>query len=603
MATKYRGAISILFALFCVFALSVGHILDSAPLVPGGTLFGLLFTLLFFLVFFAAIRVLKKEMLLPALVTGAILSAAIVLGAAHVSDPGTLRPFYLFVDFLGLLFLFTALLVLLEAYFPAINGLLYSKAPRLYGKIEQSVGAKTFFVLWGIILLIWIPAFLATCPGYYSYDGPLQIEMAVDYHLLDAANPLFHTLFLYGTFALGHALTGTYTAGLTIYCVTQALILSAAFSCFGCFVLRKRVPFLVVLLSLIFLSFNPIIQIFAFSTTKDVLFAAFFLFFCIFTLQVLQDPEWFYYKKRYMIAYVIAVLLMSLFRWQAIFLFVICVPFLLVSGRRYIKKGLVVFLTAAISTAIAVCVLNNLPHTNKKSAIAESISVPVQQIALVMSAAPETVTPEEKAMINKYLPDKAFEEFTPEISDYVKGRFNVDEFKKNPADFWKVWFSLGLKNKKYYAWSFMHGFIGYVYPSPATTNGWSGVLPFYSAGSVDIAQDSFLPGYYEYLRNADHGVVANLPIVSTLISNAFPFWVIIVTSFLLVTQKRRKMLIFPIIMLVYLVALFFGPVVTARYVLPLTVCVPLTVCLLFLDNTPPLPAEHKFITEKEEFPA
>ena len=79
-----------------------------------------------------------------------------------------------------------------------------------------------------LILLGWIPVFLAYYPSVFAYDaeGQLYQVLAHDY---STHHPLLHTLFLGAFFRLGGSLPGSYPAGLAIHSFVQMLLRAAAF--------------------------------------------------------------------------------------------------------------------------------------------------------------------------------------------------------------------------------------------------------------------------------------------------------------------------------------------------------------------------------------
>ena len=86
-----------------------------------------------------------------------------------------------------------------------------------------------FFVLWAVIFLLWIPFWLSSYPGIFSYDSNLQFNWYfTDYR--SAHHPLVHTWMLGGLVDLGHTLFGSYQAGAVLYALTQMVIMSALFA-------------------------------------------------------------------------------------------------------------------------------------------------------------------------------------------------------------------------------------------------------------------------------------------------------------------------------------------------------------------------------------
>ena len=77
-----------------------------------------------------------------------------------------------------------------------------------------------FFIVWGVIFLLWIPCILAFYPGNYSFDIPWQ-TLSKRFH------PLLHTGFWVICVNLG-SITGIDAT--LIYAIIQMAVLSAAFA-------------------------------------------------------------------------------------------------------------------------------------------------------------------------------------------------------------------------------------------------------------------------------------------------------------------------------------------------------------------------------------
>ena len=76
---------------------------------------------------------------------------------------------------------------------------------------------RVFILAWMLIMVCWIPVWLAAFPGIYAYDAVTQ---TAEFYLntgLSGHHPIAHTAFLWGSFSLGKMLFGTYEAGMAVY--------------------------------------------------------------------------------------------------------------------------------------------------------------------------------------------------------------------------------------------------------------------------------------------------------------------------------------------------------------------------------------------------
>ena len=103
---------------------------------------------------------------------------------------------------------------------------------------------KVFFNIWFwqlIILITWLPCFLAYFPGIYSYDGEPQLIQYTS-GKLDNHHPIIHTLILGKCYDLGRWLraNGIDIDGLAFYTAIQVLLLSFALAGVLRFLVKKE---------------------------------------------------------------------------------------------------------------------------------------------------------------------------------------------------------------------------------------------------------------------------------------------------------------------------------------------------------------------------
>lgn len=304
---------------------------------------------------------------------------------------------------------------------------------------------------------------------------------------------------------------GNYSSGLSLYCLIKAIITAAALSyCGGC-MLRWKVPKIIVLLGIVFLGINPIIQIFVFTTTKDVIFGALFLVTISYTINLIENKEEFFNKPILMIRYTAIVIIMSLFRKQGIFVFIFFVPVFIYISKNYWKKAVIISIISVISVFSFLGTISDslgiIPGP-----VTETLSVPLQQIARVMNTNPDPLTYEEK--VYKYISPEVLETYIPQISDPIKDNFNTDEFKANKIEFLKLYLMIGIKNPGIYFDSFIYGTLGYFYPSTEAINPWGYVMDYYSSSMIQIEKQSLFPLYLKYLSKVGSGLLSVVPIAS-----------------------------------------------------------------------------------------
>lgn len=587
MFQKIRIILSGLLAIFCTLMIYFNNYMGESILVSSSSMFSMLVFILLMILFYSMLIYKKIREYIISFIFSLILAVSTCVGDKFIInknvDFNNVRFFTkdLYLMIIVLTLIFTAIFVLLLNNLKKINSY-FNKILNIKISSKLSTYIKKYFIiiLALFFLFCWIPAYLAVFPGNYTYDGPIQISQVFISGRLDQHHPIIHTALLSGFIYLGKLLFGSYDVGLGMYCWFQAIIVAISFAYLCKFMIKNRVPHILVIFSILFLAFNPIIQLFVFITTKDVIFGSLLILCIIQTVEIVKNPEKFYSSNKLMIKYILSIILMCLFRKQGIYVFVIIVPILAFSIRKYLFKTLIISLISILLVEVFLGPIATLMNAKKASSV-EMLSVPIQQIARVVNKNPDSLTEDEKAEILSYIPEDALQQYIPEISDPVKDKTRIEEIEKDKMKFIKLWLKIGMKNKGLYIQSFLYGSVGYFYPSVNTSHNWSKVMGAYTSGKVVIVNKPILKGYHDYLYNVGTNLFSDIPIASALVCSALPFWIMIIILSVIIKQKDYKMIIPMLFIAIFWLSLLLGPVYCVRYVYPLLICIPLMISMPF----------------------
>lgn len=466
---------------------------------------------------------------------------------------------------------------------------LYQIFVHKYAKIEyvEAMPSKKFyFVFWIIIIICWIPAFLAMFPGNYSYDASPQVAQIFRDHQLNAHHPVLHTLLLDGCLAIGNVLCGDYNVGVAIYSVLQGLILSAIFAFFLYKLCMWNVNLKIIGVCCAFFSLNPFIQIFAFTTTKDTLFSGMLLLVSVFCVDLIRDTESFFENKKGELAFIIVIVLMCLLRNQGKYMLLFSIPFLVLCVKKYRKRLLIILV-------ISLCIVQALlgPVSNAmgivKGDAREMFCVPMQQLARVYSLNPKSFSEQDKELLKKLIPEEYLERYDEYTADPVKAGFNTEVFESDTLEYLLLWIRTGIDNPKMYIESFLAGSYQYWYIGPRS---YAYDAVFYDGAFLDeknnilgIKRNCLFKGYDEYLRSVSMTFsFVHLPVISIILDMGFPFWLAVFAAFLLVGLRKAKYLGVFILPIMYWGTCLIGPVAMYRYALPMIVCVPMFGSVIFV---------------------
>jgi hypothetical protein len=179
------------------------------------------------------------------------------------------------------------------------------------------------------------------------------------------------------------------------------------------------------------------------------------------------------------------------------------------------------------------------------------------------------------------------------IADPAKASLREDSYQDDKAGYVRLWLSLAHGHEGLYLEAFLWGSIGYVYPSSAVANRWTGVSPWNEfsielddgGGSNQVSdyhQTSMLPVYLAWLIDGTWNIFPESPFLMIWVSMALPFYMLLMTFCLIVRKRMRALLAVWAFPFVYWLSLSLGPVMCIRYVAPLFYCLPLIMCLPFL---------------------
>lgn len=317
-----------------------------------------------------------------------------------------------------------------------------------------------------LILLCWLPCFVAFYPGCLSPDSLLELEQQLGLAPLSNHHPYLHQLMI--RLCLGLC-PGSVEGGVAVYTGLQQLILAFSFALAVELLGSMGVHRAICRGVLAFFALFTVNAFYSVTMWKDVVHgAATLLFVLLLIREGLSGPG--EERKAGMLrslALVAAAFFFCTLRNNGWYAFLLGFPVYIVLLRRSWKRLGLVFL----SVLLLVSGYNHLIFDVmgiKKSASAEVLSVPLQQIARVVKLNPEELQSREFAEIEDMFiePEGLGERYRSYISDPVKApeSFRSELFAQTPGRFVKSWIGLGLRHPVTYVEAFLLQCYGYWYP-------------------------------------------------------------------------------------------------------------------------------------------
>ena len=433
-----------------------------------------------------------------------------------------------------------------------------------------------FLIVWVAIFLCYLPVFLANWPGNFIYDAKYQLSEVIN-NSYKTHHPLIHTWLMGTCYKLGVE-WGSASKGFQIYTLLQMLVLSSSFSYCLLYLRKKGIPRLFRVISFLWFAIFPMHSIFSITATKDVLFAAFFLYSMIFFLRYFYDKEkfqWYTY-----VAMIVFNVLAALFRNNAIYaLVVFCIiAIIMIKGLK--EKGKIVILLSSIYIITTLCNtlmvngLNAYPGAKNR----ESLSVPLQGLARVASYRGDELYEFEYNEIVMYIREQDISSYVPCNSDNIKNEANESLLETNKLNFIKLWLKIGSQYPDEYIESIVANTMGYWYLLPMKDYVTMNLSLYHSIIGAEHELEKVgycswaekILNYYFYEGNYKYN-----PILSYSFRLAPYIWFMIFTLVWSLIKKDKKATLIMLLPFLYFGTCLLGPTVAIRYVYCLVVCCPL----------------------------
>lgn len=473
--------------------------------------------------------------------------------------------------------------------------------------IQNRSGGQVLLGSLLLLLLAWLPVYLAYYPGICAYDAPVQTGQIMEHYYFDH-HPIVHTLFLQGMLWLGSHIFGSMNAGMACYTAAQMLLLAGSMA-YGMWVLHRRKAPVAAWLSVLLLGmFFPFHWYMSVSMTKDTVFSAFLLLQLVSLTDLLMEDRRSIRPGIRDLLFGIGTVGMILFRNNGKYAMIVLLAFLFLMfcfGKRARKLWGRLFAVSAVAFGVGLFVLSavfNITHAEQGDR-REMLSMPIQQMSRCMiyhggvGVLPEddgTMTEQDKALIHDFILDEAYRDYDPGIADPVKRHTNTYVVRYRSGEFIKTYLHLlsaypgDMINA---ALAVDAGFLSPFDTTHATVNqtgekeGLGYVQTRWDEGVLNergIYKDSKFPWMYERLENwAENNGYLRIPLLKYIFVPGSYLWLYLgLAAVLFITDRKRFCL--PLVTVGgYYGTMLLGPTVQMRYVYPVMLALPYLLGLLW----------------------
>ncbi|MBR1853301.1 MAG: hypothetical protein IJ794_09205 [Lachnospiraceae bacterium] len=436
-------------------------------------------------------------------------------------------------------------------------------------------------IAFGIMIIGWIPYWLAAYPGFFTYDATNVFIQHFYGQYYSTHHPLIHSILIGDVVKLVVKFSpDNYNLGISALSWLEMLMGAATFTYMLDFTYEISNG-LVWGIGVFYLAFFPTIGMFASCSTKDT-FSAFWMIICIVSMIKLCKWEESIGKKMKIFPYallVIAIVLMLLYRKNILIAYLIFVPIFLWIHKKNLGKWGIVLLLGLIGYFVCNTCLE-MRFQPEKGGLCEALCVPLQQLGKTYETeGDEMFTDEERELFYRIHPD-SLSGYHDLNADFIKGNMNEEELRGHLGEFLIMWLRIGVHHPVKYVEAFLKNTYQAWYPFCNITGYMERADTTYTYFKCDVESpgelDSKLPQFYDFLWQLSRETsLYEIPVVGIFFTIALYFLLLIYVFFWGLYIRSKDILSFAIFMLAMTFTAMCGPLVLPRYYIYLFYTFPL----------------------------
>ena len=508
------------------------------------------------------------------LILSIILSVILTLGSlvsSHIYETTGLifnfhRIIYLIVGVVGFTFLFKIPI-----------GFVLKKTPNITVKEQRKMTKKGFWGIFAIFIVCWLPYFLRYFPAVMTPDSYYVIHFVENLELNDF-HAFGHTWFFGIFYYIGKFIFHNMNLAVAFYIVIQMIICSLIFTYMIKFLYEKSIKKIYLIVITLFLALSPLFAIYSITLWRDILFSLAFVTLFISLYRFVDNN--YKFNVSIVIMYILSVFVILFFRNNGIYIILLFIPFFIWLTKKHRK----IVLFGNLVIIILYFLIKGPIFTYlgvKKTTSVEAFSIPLQQISRVIVNDGNIDSKSSDYLSDILDINKVKETYDPTISDYVKRATDNEKLSNDKIKFFMTWLNVGIDNPRIYIDSYLLSTLGYWYPD---------VIYWATAGeSKSIFKDVEVSSDPVFLEGVPFEVLTSrkIPLSSMLWSIGTMFIILIISTFIMLYKKKGKYLLAYIPLYCLWLSLMVASPVFAelRYIYGLFACIPLIICVPFINDS------------------
>ena len=488
---------------------------------------------------------------------------------------------------------------------------------RIFGAVgERKISErKFFFLVWGALIVSWLPYLLTFYPGGIVGDGAEALEYAIQTSSFDSRWGTLHILLLRLFLAIGRVFSSDVNVGIFLYVVCQYLVFAAACSAVITTLRRKGLsPVLLVVFTFAYAFFGHYAS-YAMCLWKDGLFAAgvTLLALLLWDMWGLSDrphapsakglsyqgcrpfsaenehtgsfpgrdePLETFGRSLLRDNWKISLILLFLCFWRNFVCYGVLVAGIILLFKKSRRALAILLIVIAVFSILVQGPLFRAIGLTGTGGTQEALAIPIQQVAAAISSG-VSLTAEQEELLYSLLPKEEWVRlYTPALADSVKFAIDEKALQEKLGGFLRCWLALGVRAPGAYLKAWGMETLGFWQPYGSNKG-------FYYDWFVGV-QDLYGRGY----ENKDLILQTTGATLEPSLMGRFEFipsgtlvWIMLGSMVLVLCQRQRRgrrMLVLMPFLVVWGATMIGTPIAYSyRYVESLAVGLPIIVLLPF----------------------
>lgn len=439
---------------------------------------------------------------------------------------------------------------------------------------------RVFFLVFGIIILLWMPYILTYFPGGIFADTKASILQCIHLMEYDNANPIVYTLLIKVFLKIGD-LCNSPQIGINAFGIFQITVMAAVLAYFVYWLYKKNFSYFILAIITLFFGIFKLFPLYALSIWKDTPFCLVLFLYIINIAEIVTKKGKNLNEIKELIIYSLLMIAVSFLRNNGFYVIIATtfVVFVVYRKNKILKFGITALITIILIYAVKGPLFTTL-GLNKSSGSWNSVML--NQIFYV-SVTDGNMTEEESEFINTMCDrNKLKEVYTPLLFDTLTPlpEFNYNFIVTHNKEIKKIWIKLLIKNPKAYLEAYSLNTLGFWDTTKAFKDAYTSHTNWKKTEDIINAKQT------DYIKEWTGTSIKDYIDVKIRYSSAIFIFLILFSMLYTIQNKRYKNLI------IYLPAIFvWGTIMLAtpiafsmRYVYILVLMVPFDFIIPFLKE-------------------